>query len=143
MSSAIRSKVSRDLISAVSSGWACARSGNSANHGGAPRFTQGEALDHIENRRDEEDTEGAGCEHAADYGGAHNLARDGTRAGSGPQRDAAEDEGKGGHEDRAQTQAGAFESSIYERFALLIFVLCEFDDKNRVLGSETDEHDEA
>ena len=39
MNSAIRSDVRKDLISVVSSGWARAWSGNSADHGGAPEQT--------------------------------------------------------------------------------------------------------
>src|SRR5260370_30270637 len=103
MRSVTRSDGRRDLISIVSSGWACARRGNSWEHGGAARFTQGEALDYIENGGNEKDSEGAGCEHATDYGRAHDLARDGTRAGSGPEGDAAEDESEGSHQDGTQT----------------------------------------
>src|ERR1700675_2682377 len=143
MSSATRSDARRDLISIVSSGFACARRRDSCEHGGAARFTQGESLDHIKNGGNEEDAEGAGREHATDHGGAHNLARDGTRTRSGPEGHAAENECKRSHKNGAQTQAGAFQSCVDERLALLVFVLGKFDDENGVFGGETDEHDET
>src|ERR1700680_1001530 len=99
----MRSDVRKDLILIVSSGWACAWSGNSGDHSGAACFTHGEALDYVKNGGNEKDAEGTGREHAADYGGAHDLARDGTCTGSSPERHAAKDECEGGHEDGAQS----------------------------------------
>src|SRR5258708_36514427 len=103
MRSVTRSDGRRDLISIVSSGWACARRGNSWEHGGAARFTQGEALDYIENGGDEKDSEGAGGEHATHYGRAPDFARDGNPAGSGAERGAGEGERAGRHQEGAET----------------------------------------
>src|SRR5712691_10622222 len=93
----------RVFISIVSSGWARAWRGDSAEHGSAACFTQREALDYIKDGGDKKDAEGAGREHAADDGGAHDLARDGTRTAGRPERHATEDECERGHEDGAQT----------------------------------------
>ena len=60
-----------------------------------------------------------------------------------PERDAAEDEGEGGHDDRPQTQARAFERGFHEWLAAFVFELGELDDQDGVLRRETDEHDEA
>src|SRR5208282_1242745 len=143
ISSVMRSDARRDLILVVSSGGTCAWGGNSSEHCRTACFPHGEALNYIKDRGNEEDAESAGGEHAADHGGAHDLASDGTCAAGGPERDAAENEGEGGHEDGAEAQASAFQSRIDERLALLVFVLGKFDDKNRVFGGEADEHDEA
>src|SRR5271170_4843031 len=138
ISKVIRSDARRGFILVVSSCWAWTWRGSSSNQGGAASFAEGEALDYIKDGGDEEDAEGASCEHAADYGGAHDLAGDGTRATGGPERDAAEDEGKGGHEDGTQSQAGAFESGVHKWLALFVFILSKFDNENGVFGGETD-----
>src|ERR1700722_4277020 len=103
ISRVMRIAARRVLILIVSCGWACAWSGNSSDHSGAARFPHGEALDHVEKCGNEENAEGTGREHSADHGGTHDLPRDGTRTGSGPERNATEDEGEGGHEDGSQT----------------------------------------
>src|SRR5580704_14210426 len=143
MSSAVKSDARRGLILVVSSGWTWARSGGSSDHGGAACFAKRQAFNHVKDGRNEKDPKGAGCKHAADDGGAHDLTCHRTRAASGPKRDAAEDERKGGHKNGAQTQASAFQSGIDERLALLVFVLRKFHDENRVFRGEADEHDQA
>jgi len=50
------------------------------------------------------------------------------------------DERKRRHQDGAQSQARAFERGVDKRFAFFVFVLCEFDDQDRVFGGQTDEH---
>src|SRR5580658_117225 len=143
MSSAMRSDERSDLISVVSCGWTCAWGGDSACHSGAACFAHGKALDDIKNRGNKEDAQSAGCEHAADHGGAHDLTCDRPCTAGGPERDTAKDEGEGSHQDGAKAQAGAFESGIDERLALFILILGKFDDEDGVFGRETDEHDQA
>src|SRR5580692_5659916 len=99
MSSVMRSDARRGFILVVSCGWTRAGQWNSGGHGGAACFTHGETLDNVENRGDEEDAECAGCQHSADNGSAHDLTRDGACAAGGPERDAAEDESEGSHQD--------------------------------------------
>ena len=103
----------------------------------------GAPLDPHEQQRDEEDRDAGGRQHSGDHRGAHDLAAVGAGAAGEPQRHAAEDEGEGGHEDRPQPQARAFERRVGEALALLVAVLRELDDQDRVLGGEADEHDEA
>jgi hypothetical protein len=43
----------------------------------------------------------------------------------------------------SQTQLGGFERSLDQPHTLLVFHLRELDDENRVLGRETNEHDQA
>src|SRR5690348_18080245 len=42
--------------------------------------------------------------HAADYHRAEDASRDGARAAGDPERQTAEDEGQGGHDDGAEAQ---------------------------------------
>ena len=65
-------------------------------------------LDHVEDHGDEENSDQARGKHAADNGGAHDLTRNRPGAGRRPERDRTKDEGKRGHEDRAETQTRTF-----------------------------------
>src|SRR5580698_11602633 len=112
ISKVMRSDARRGFILVVSSSWAWTWRGSSSDHGGATSFAKREALDYVKDGGNEEDAKGAGCEHAADHSGTHDLTSDGTCAGGGPERDAAENEGKRGHQDGTQSQACAFESGI-------------------------------
>src|SRR5256885_15687949 len=110
---------------------------------GPPSGSSGKFFNDVKNSRNEEDTDGAGRQHAADDSGAHDLASDGAGAGSGPERDAAEDESERGHKDGAKAQARALERRVGEGLTLLKFLFGELDDQNGVLGGEADEHDQA
>ena len=77
-----------------------------------------QAPDRDEEHRDEEDPEQGGDQHAHDHGGAELLARDGAGAARAPERDAAEDEGEGRHQDRPQAQARALQRRLDDRLAL-------------------------
>src|SRR5579875_201458 len=101
-------------------------------------------LDHIEADRYEEDGDERGGKHSANDGGAENAARNRARALRAPQRNAAQDEREGGHQDGPQTDAGAGERGFFDALAaLFVFALGEFDNQDRVLGGEADEHDET
>src|SRR6266576_2917507 len=101
-----------------------------------------ESLNDIKSHRDQEDRDARGGDHAADHGRAEDTSRDGAGSGGKPKRQKAEDERKRSHQDRAKTEARAFEGSVEERFAFLVFVLGKFDDKDRVLRCQADEHDQ-
>src|SRR5262249_26440002 len=117
--------------------------GECAGNRGACGSTDSEALNDVKNSGNEEDSNGAGGQHAANDGGTHDLTSDGTGAGSGPERHAAQDECKRGHKNGTQAEACAFESGVHERFAFLKFVFRELDDKNGVFRGETDQHDKT
>ncbi len=96
-------------------------------------------LDQVENRRYKEDSDGAGSDHAADDGGAHNLTSHGAGAGSSPERNTTENESEGGHQNRAQTESGSFQRGVGKGLSLFKLVLGEFHDKNGVFGGQADE----
>ncbi len=60
------------------------------------------------------------------------------------EREHAEDEGKGGHQNRAQSKAAGFDRGREAIFAIAILDLFrEFDDEDGVFAGEPDEDDEA
>ena len=99
--------------------------------------------DDVEHRRKEE-TEAGHAEHAEEDGGAERLAHFGTGAAAENQRKNAENEGEGGHQDRAQAEAAGFDRGGEAIFPIAILNLFgELDDEDGVLAGEADEHDEA
>src|SRR5712664_1419657 len=99
-----------------------------------------QTLDQDEQRRNNEYGNAGASHHATDYGSAHNLTGHGSRAGRCPERHAAENERKGSHQNRTQTKSCPLECSINERLSLFILLLGKLNDKNRVLGGQTDKH---
>src|SRR6266496_3672009 len=94
-------------------------------------FSTGEqSLDHVKSYRDKKNGDARGGDHPADNGRSKHLTCDGAGAAGKPKRQKAEDERKRSHQDRAKTEARAFEGSVEERFAFLVFVLGKFDDKD-------------
>jgi len=85
------------------------------------------------------DHEGSGADHRR----SHDLAGNRARPARGPQWNAAEDKRERGHQDRAQAQLRPFKSRIRERFSVLVLILGELDDQNRVLRGQADQHDQA
>ena len=59
------------------------------------------------------------------------------------ERQHAEDEGEGGHEDRAQPHPGGFGRRLEAVLAMLLVLARELDDQDGVLGRQADQHDEA
>ena len=57
-----------------------------------------------------------------------------------PQRHASEDERERRHQNRPQAEPRAFQRRIHQGLALFEFVLGEFDDQDRVLGRQPDQH---
>ena len=60
-----------------------------------------------------------------------------------PQRKQADDERERGHENRPQSHTRSVERRIDYRGALLELSFGELDDQDRILGGETDQHDET
>src|SRR6266446_7408753 len=91
-------------------------------------FSTGEqSLDHVKSSRDKKNGDARCGDHSADDCGAKHTSRDGAGSGGKPKRQKAEDESKRSHQDRAKTEARAFEGGIQQRLAFFIFVLREFD----------------
>ena len=59
------------------------------------------------------------------------------------QRIDAEDEGEGGHHDRAKPHPRAQDRSFLDTHALFALVLREFDNQDAILSRHCDQHDEA
>src|SRR6266404_2613680 len=70
-------------------------------------------LDHIEAHRNKEDADYACRQHPPDDCGAHYLPSHRPGSGRGPQRHAAQDERKRGHQNGAQAEPRPFQSSIH------------------------------
>src|SRR3954469_6060648 len=73
-------------------------------------------------------------QHAAEHGGADRLAAGRAGAGGDQQRNDAEDEGEGGHEDRPQPEACRFHGGVENSGSFAAATLGEFDDQDGVLG---------
>jgi hypothetical protein len=58
-------------------------------------------------------------------------------------RNAAEDEGEGGHQDGAEAEVGPGHRRFEDALAFFVLVLGEFDDQDGVLGRKTDQHHQA
>src|SRR2546430_4111018 len=68
---------------------------------------------------------------------------DSSRTAGKPKRQTSKDERKRSHQDGSQAQARAFERGVEQRFAFFVFVLGKLNNKDRVLRSQTDEHDQT
>src|SRR5882762_1000168 len=102
-----------------------------------------QTLDQDEQRRNDEYGNGGGGRHATDYGSAHDLTGHRSRTGGCPERHAAENKRKRGHQNGTQSKPCPFECSINERLSLFVLLLGELNNKNRVFGGQADQHDQA
>lgn len=82
-------------------------------------------------------------DHPSDYCGTENTAGHCSGARRSPQGNASQNECKSGHEDGPETDAGTSQGSFFDALAAFVLRFSEFDDQNRVLGSQANEHDEA
>src|SRR5208282_700735 len=82
-------------------------------------------------------------DHTAEDRCAYGVASVFSGAAGGDQRDNAEDEGEGSHENRAQADAGSFYGRVDNGHAAFAQLLGEFHDQDGVLGGEAYEHDES
>src|SRR5262249_59785105 len=97
----------------------------------------------VESRR-EEKAESGDSDHSEEHGGAKGWGHLRARAAGHGEREHTENEGKGGHQDWAETDAGGGRRSLLRLVAVLILPLPrELHDQNRVLGSQAHQHHEA
>ena len=93
-----------------------------------------------EHHGDEEDAEDGRNGRTKDDGDAHRDSRCGAGAAGHGQRDRADDEGQGRHDDRAETDLGGFDSSRYGIHTAFIDTdFGVFDDQDGVLGGQADD----
>ena len=98
--------------------------------------------ENIEHRR-EEQAEESHADHASKYGGAHGAAHLSSGSGADDKRVNASDEGDGGHQNGAQSQAAGFESRIENALAVIVVLFGKLDDEDGVFARESDQDDEA
>ena len=99
--------------------------------------------DVIEDRR-QEDSEDRNAEHSGEDRDAEREAHFATRAGSGHQRNDAQNERERRHNDRAQTQTAGFQRRGETALALFdLRVFGKLDDQNRVFTRQTDQDEKA
>src|SRR3984957_1325678 len=84
-----------------------------------------------------------GRNHAAEDGSAYRPAADAARAFGHDQRQHAQDEGKRGHQNRAQADTGGFDGGVDNAAALFAQLLREFDNQDGILARKANEHDQA
>ena len=93
-----------------------------------------------EHHGDKEDPEDGRNGRTEDDGDAHSDSRCGACPGGDGQRDGADDEGQGRHDDRAETDLGGFDGSRYGIHTAFIDTdLSVFDDQDGVLGGQADD----
>ena len=78
----------------------------------------------------------------AEHRGPQRLAKFRSRPDRPDQRHDPEDESQRRHQDRTQAQPGGLDRRRPTIATLVLKLLGELDDQNRVLGGEADEHDE-
>jgi len=98
--------------------------------------------EHVKHGGEEEAEEGD-ADHAAEDGGAHGSAHFGSGSGADDEGINPGDEGDGGHEDGAETQAAGFEGGLERAFAVVVALFGELDDEDGVFTGESDQNDEA
>ncbi len=96
----------------------------------------------VENGHEDQRQQGR-RDHAAEDGRAERLPAGRACPACEHQRKHAENEGEGGHQDRPQTQPSRLHRRLDDRQALLATPFGEFNDQDRVLRREADQHDEA
>ena len=102
-----------------------------------------ESLDEGEVARNDEHAQPGGDQHAPEHARAHHVLRARACAARQHHRHNAQDEGEGRHQDRPEAQAGRLQRRLLERRAPFVLCLGEFDDQDRVLGRQPDQHHEA
>src|SRR5262249_18219783 len=103
----------------------------------------GLANKYVESRRKQK-AESGDSDHSEEHSGAQRLAHLRARAAGHCEREHTENEGKGGHQDWAETDAGGGRRGLLRLVAVVILPLPrELHDQDRVLGSQPHQHHEA
>src|SRR6202040_2493262 len=82
-------------------------------------------------------------EHPAGCGGANGAVSDRPGTGGTDQRNQTGDEGEGGHLNRPEARFSSFDGCLLEWQTILVPLNREFDDQDRVLAEQTDQHDQT
>ena len=107
------------------------------------RAAGAQPVDRAEEDRREEDAEDGHSQHAAEDGDAQGAAHLGPGAPPDQERNHAENEGEGGHDDRPQAEVAGLHGGLAPRCARLALPLGELDDQDCILAGQADQHDEA
>src|ERR1700758_3371570 len=92
----------------------------------------------------EQQTEGGDAEHPEEYGGSEGLPHLRACPGRHNQREDAEDESEGGHQDGAEPGPGSGCRSLLAFITILVLPLpCELHDENGVLRRQADQNHKA
>src|SRR5260370_25977577 len=103
-----------------------------------------EPHDHNVEHGRKKETEAGYSEHAEEDGGAKSLTHLGTGAFAQDQREDAENEGEGRHQNRAQSETAGFNRGGETIFAIAILdVFRELNDEDGVFAGETGQHDKT
>ena len=103
----------------------------------------GNPAEHVIKAGNDQDTDHGAHEHPADSRGANGAVSDRPGAGGEDQRKETGDEGEGGHLNRPEAQFSSFDGRLLEGQALPAPLHREFDDQDRVLAEQTDQHDQT
>src|SRR5450432_1724006 len=90
-------------------------------------------------RWDEENPDGGREQHSEEHAGTDRVPALRTGAARDQQRYDAENEGEGGHENRAQSLARRLDGGLANREPLRTKLVREFHDQDRVLRSQSDD----
>mmetsp|Transcript_21687 Transcript_21687/g.84531 ORF Transcript_21687/g.84531 Transcript_21687/m.84531 type:complete len:206 (-) Transcript_21687:1321-1938(-) len=113
-----------------------------AQRGGAGAALLGALAQQAVEHRRQEDAEEGHAKHAGEHGDTHRTPHLAAGTAAEDQRDDAGAEGDGGHQDGAQPQPAGLDNGVVDRLAVLLQLLGEFDDQDRVLARQADQHDE-
>src|SRR6516164_1159829 len=91
----------------------------------------------------EKKTKAGDAQHPEQYRRAERLAHFGARTGRNGERCHAQDEREGGHQNRAKPRARGVHRGFTGGCAVFLFLTCELDNQDRVLGGQTDKNDKA
>src|SRR4051794_11040418 len=95
-------------------------------------------LDEHIKHRDQEDSDNRPNEHSAKDGRSNGAAAACAGTGRDHEGENAEDEGKGGHQHRAEALTRSGDGSLADGHSFLAPFLCEFHDEDGVLRGKAD-----
>src|SRR5262245_12146343 len=102
-----------------------------------------EILHKAERDRDKENRDDAGGKHAAEHGQTEEDSSMCSGSRSEHERHDAEDECEGRHEDRPEPHLGCSQGGVHDGLSFLKLNFRKLDDEDRVLGGQSNQHDQA